>query len=239
MEHIKWLSENGFLEVESRFKQGNQTSNSYTISSRKLLSSGAGRGEDYSLPSEPDSPPLVNVVHPPSEPRSPRIIIEPSDRTIINTMSKNKFSDDDKICAEWLISKLQEFIPDCKTPNLNGWAKSVRDMRELDNRDHKEICQIWLWCRKDSFEAANVQSPEKLRKRYDQLKTKMKSPATGANYGSHQQPNRAGSKQHGLAHDDTSWLDRVFGAEQTEGGCASESDIHVIEGDFSSLGGGD
>jgi len=51
-------------------------------------------------------------------------------------------------------------------------------MRELDNRDHKEICQLWLWCRKDGFEAANVQSPEKLRKRYDQLKTKMNMPAS-------------------------------------------------------------
>lgn len=90
---------------------------------------------------------------------------------------KNKFSDEDLKCAEWLFGKIREFIPDYKEPNLNGWAKNVRDMRELDNRDHKEICQLWLWCRKDSFEAANVQSPEKLRKRYDQLKTKMNTPA--------------------------------------------------------------
>lgn len=102
------------------------------------------------------------------------------------SIPKNKFSDDDLKCAEWLSEKLREFIPDCKKPNLNGWAKSVRDMRELDKRDLKEICQIWLWCRKDSFEAANVQSPEKLRKRYDQLKTKMqKLPAVG---GSHAGP---------------------------------------------------
>lgn len=90
---------------------------------------------------------------------------------------KNKFSDEDMKCAEWLFGKIREFIPDYKEPNLNGWAKNVRDMRELDKRDHKEICQLWLWCRKDSFEAANVQSPEKLRKRYDQLKTKMNTPA--------------------------------------------------------------
>jgi len=152
---------------------------------------------------------------------------------------KNKFSDEDRICSEWLFSKLQEFIPDCKTPNLNGWAKSVRDMRELDNRDHKEICQIWLWCRKDSFEAANVQSPEKLRKRYDQLKTKMKSPATGANYGSHQQPNRAGSQQHGLAHDDASWADELFCAEPEDSGGFNKPNIQGIEGDIHRLGCGD
>jgi uncharacterized protein YdaU (DUF1376 family) len=104
------------------------------------------------------------------------------------SIPKNKFSDEDLKCAEWLAGKLKEQIPDCKSPNLNGWAKSVRDMRELDNRDHKEICQLWLWCRKDSFEAANVQSPEKLRKRYDQLKTKMKSPAVGGSYAGQPKP---------------------------------------------------
>ncbi len=107
----------------------------------------------------------------------------------LNTIiPKNKFSDDDYKCAEWLSDKLREFIPDCKEPNLKGWAKSVRDMRELDNRDHKEICRLWLWCRKDGFEAANVQSPEKLRKRYDQLKTKMNTPATGGNYAGQPKP---------------------------------------------------
>ena len=94
---------------------------------------------------------------------------------------KNKFSDDDKKCAEWLAASLKEFIPDCKQPNLNGWAEHVRKMREIDNRNHKEICQLWLWCRKDSFEAANVQSPEKLRSRYDSLKAKMNKPIGAAN----------------------------------------------------------
>jgi len=177
MEHIKWLSDNGFLEVESRFKDGNQSSNCYTISAHKLMEASAGRGENNSPPSDHCSPPLVNIVHPPSDPCSPRIIIESSNRTLKDSMPENKFSDDDMICAEWLSEKLKEFIPDCKKPNLKGWAKSVRDMRVLDKREHKEICQLWLWCRKDSFEAANVQSPEKLRKRYDQLKTKMKNPA--------------------------------------------------------------
>lgn len=94
---------------------------------------------------------------------------------------KNKFSDDDKKCAEWLADKLQEFIPDCKRPSISTWAKDIRDMRELDSRSHKEICQLWAWCRKDGFEAANVQSPAKLRKRYDQLKIKMNTPAAGVN----------------------------------------------------------
>ena len=105
-----------------------------------------------------------------------------------DSLPKNKFSDEDKKCAEWLADKLVEFIPDCKRPNINSWSEHVRKMRELDNRDYKEICQLWLWCRKDSFEAPNVLGPEKLRKRYDSLKTKMKTPATGANYGHQPKP---------------------------------------------------
>lgn len=101
---------------------------------------------------------------------------------------KNKFSDEDKKCAEWLLGKLKEFIPDCKTPSISGWAEHVRKMREIDNRDHKDICMLWLWCRKDSFESANVQSPEKLRKRYDQLKTKMITPPTGGSYAGQSKP---------------------------------------------------
>ncbi len=151
-------------------------------------------------------------------------------------LPENKFSDEDMKCAEWLSWKLKEQIPDCKAPNLNGWAKSVRDMRELDNRDHKEICQLWLWCRKDSFEAANVQSPEKLRKRYDQLKTKMK---LGATNGSHQQPYQQRSQQCGLAHDDTSWADELFGTGQSASSGFDQQSVQVIEGDFSRLGGGD
>lgn len=91
---------------------------------------------------------------------------------------KSKFSDEDMECANWLFQKLKEFIPDCRDANLPGWAEHIRKMRELDNRDYKEICSIWLWCRRDGFEAANVQSPDKLRKRYDQLKVKMRN--TGA-----------------------------------------------------------
>jgi len=146
-------------------------------------------------------------------------------------ISENKFSDEDKKCAEWLSGKLLEFIPDCKQPNINGWAEHVRKMRELDNRDHKDICQIWLWCRKDSFEAANVQSPEKLRKRYDQLKAKMKSPSTGASYGSNQQTNQRRT----LDPDDTSWIDLVYGPESQPSSGTIEPSIQDIEGNFSSV----
>lgn len=155
--------------------------------------------------------------------------LETKNKELINNpkhnVPKNKFSDDDFKCAEWLSEKLREFIPDCKKPNLNGWAKSVRDMRELDKRDLKEICQIWLWCRKDSFEAANVQSPEKLRKRYDQLKTKMqKLPSTGGSYARPQ-----------LDNESTDWVRLAVGP--TASGGAGEQDLRWLESNFPGVGG--
>lgn len=147
-------------------------------------------------------------------------------KNIKKPLPENKFSDEDMKCAEWLSGKLKEYIPDCKAPNLSGWAKSVRDMRELDKRDHKEICQLWLWCRKDSFEAANVQSPEKLRKRYDQLKTKMKSPALG---GSHARP------QQQLDNESTDWVRLAIGP--TASGGTGEQDLRWLESNFSGVGG--
>ena len=102
MEHIKWLSDNGFLEVESRFKDGNQSSNCYTISVYKLMQSSTNRGENNSLPSEPCSPPLVNVVHPPSEPCSPRIIIESPERTDnVIPIKKSRAKKQEMTFPEW------------------------------------------------------------------------------------------------------------------------------------------
>lgn len=178
--HIQALISDGYLSSEPRFKDGEQTTNMYTVSQRMLIKSMPDGGAGDALGGETPAPPLVQELHPPSAGAAPRTTIEPPNRILKDSMPKNKFSGEDKKCAEWLAGKLKEFIPDCKTPNINGWAKSVRDMRELDKRTHKDICHVWLWCRKDGFEAANVQSPEKLRKRYDQLKTKMTMPAQAA-----------------------------------------------------------
>lgn len=183
----------------------------------------SGLKPEYSHSDRADSP----ILNPESLLLNPETVIQESQQV---ASPKNKFSDDDKKCAEWLADKLQEFIPDCKRPNINTWAKDVRDMHTLDNRSHKEICQLWVWCRKDGFEAANVQSPAKLRKRYDQLKTKMNTPATGVNGYAGQQ-----TRQAGLAHDDTSWADGVFGRSTPSGGQSDQQDIQIPEGDFSRL----
>ena len=116
MDHIKWLADNGFLEVESRFKDGNQSSNCYTISANKLLISATKASEPDSLTSEQYSPPLVNVVHPPSEPGSPRIIIESSDRTNnVVSIKKSKAKREEMTFSDWAKDKLakgEKLIPE-------------------------------------------------------------------------------------------------------------------------------
>jgi len=116
MEHIKWLSDNGFLQVESRFKDGNQSSNCYTISAHKLMEASTNRGENNALPSDPCSPPLVNVVHPPGDPCSPRTIIESSVLTNnVIPIKKSKSKKEEMTFSEWakeVTAKGEKLIPD-------------------------------------------------------------------------------------------------------------------------------
>lgn len=56
-----------------------------------------------------------------------------------------------------------------KEPKWETWANDVRLMREIDGRTHAGICELFLWAMKDSFWCANVQSPGKLREKWDTL----------------------------------------------------------------------
>lgn len=48
-------------------------------------------------------------------------------------------------------------------------------MMERDNRTEEQIKYSIDWCQQDSFWKANILSPSKLRKQYDQLVVKIKS----------------------------------------------------------------
>tara|TARA_R110000850_G_scaffold73647_20_gene161633 strand:+ start:10150 stop:10989 length:840 start_codon:yes stop_codon:yes gene_type:complete len=103
---------------------------------------------------------------------------------------KYKYSADDMTAAEYMLKSLLKVIPDYKKPKtLEPWANTVRLMREQDGRTHKDICAVWSWCRADNFENSNVQSADKLRTRFDNLKSKM-----GAAHATHQ-PNHSGGRQ--------------------------------------------
>lgn len=71
--------------------------------------------------------------------------------------------------ACWMHGRVLAVNATAKMPNLNVWADEVRLMREIDGRTHKEICELFQWAKHDAFWCANIQSPGKLRAKWDTL----------------------------------------------------------------------
>lgn len=89
--------------------------------------------------------------------------------------SKLNFDADDFKTAEWMAKRVvqihqQEELPGrAPAPNLENWSTTISRMRRIDKLTHHDICTLFDWCCRDDFERANVRSPEKLRKRFQQL----------------------------------------------------------------------
>lgn len=81
---------------------------------------------------------------------------------------KNKFSEKDYECAEFIAKGVIDAAPSAK-PNLKKWAEVIRLMRERDSKAHPEICAMFTWANNDSFWRANILSPDKLRKQWATL----------------------------------------------------------------------
>lgn len=76
--------------------------------------------------------------------------------------------------------KILENNPEHKQPNLESWANEIRLMMERDDRNERQIRYLMNWVQEDDFEMANVLSPAKLRKRFDQLVIKVKNQKSGS-----------------------------------------------------------
>ncbi|WP_421228524.1 hypothetical protein [Aeromonas jandaei] len=74
--------------------------------------------------------------------------------------------------AQWMFARVQRINPTALEPNWPQWANVIRLMRELDQRSHSDICELYDWVSRDSFWCANVLSPQKLRQKWDQLTAK-------------------------------------------------------------------
>lgn len=135
---------------------------------------------------------LVKKVHSTSE-KSSLVTSEKSSHTINNikntiqntnnsTSGKNfppaktgkkfVYTDDDLLVANWIFGLIKNLSPNVKTPAFESWANEIRLMRERDGRTHKDICELFRWANQDSFWAANILSPSKLREKWDQLEIK-------------------------------------------------------------------
>ncbi|EKN6245292.1 replication protein 15 [Yersinia enterocolitica] len=71
--------------------------------------------------------------------------------------------------AKWIFTKIRVVNATAKEPNWVEWSNDIRLMHEQDGRSHREICELFKWANTDSFWAANILSPRKLRVKWDEL----------------------------------------------------------------------
>ncbi|WP_392586878.1 replication protein [Serratia ureilytica] len=83
---------------------------------------------------------------------------------------------EDLRCAEWIAELVETISPSARKTDLTAWANEVRLMRQLDGREHREICELFKWASRDSFWCANILSPKKLREKWDTLTLQKKQP---------------------------------------------------------------
>lgn len=88
---------------------------------------------------------------------------------VVDRRKKPRGNDEDYTCARWLYSVNVKINPGAKKPNLDTWANDIRLMREIDNRSHREICELYQFAKNDSFWSPNIQCPANLRKKWDTL----------------------------------------------------------------------
>jgi hypothetical protein len=146
-------------------------------------------------PAEFAPPPPQDLHHPPAD-LAPITITESSDEPPDNptpgkTAKKHHGTDDDFKAARWMFDLVRKVNPTARAANFDVWANEIRLMREIDGRTHAEVCELFLWAKKDSFWCANIQSPAKLREKWNTLAERMQrsqpAPRPGAG-----QPSAAG-----------------------------------------------
>lgn len=94
-----------------------------------------------------------------------------------NNNTRHKYSEDTIYfqLANFFYQQILKNNPEHKEPNFQKWSDDIRKMMELDKRTEEQVRYLMQWVQNDSFEMANVLSPSKLRKRFDQLVIKVKA----------------------------------------------------------------
>lgn len=89
-------------------------------------------------------------------------------------------SEDDYKTARWMYGTMLKVNASAKAPNFDTWANEVRLMREIDKREHRDICEMFAFAKSDAFWSPNIQSPGKLREKWDVLTEVRARPAKQA-----------------------------------------------------------
>lgn len=117
----------------------------------------------------PENPPTKNQEKKTTKPQSaPEPIAEDSDAYRLAVLMRDT---------------LKANVPTLKEPNLQKWAQSFAVALRNDKRmaEPAFVSQVVVWACSDAFWRANIQSPDKLREKFDQLTAKMEVQTEKAN----------------------------------------------------------
>ena len=129
------------------------------------------------------------------EASQPNALVNPNDflsrhpTAVVFSAAKRQWgTQEDLTCAEWIWGKIIRLYEQAaesdgelvrpKEPNWVSWANEVRLMCTQDNRNHRQICELYGRVNRDPFWCKNILSPSKLREKWDELSLKLSSSAS-------------------------------------------------------------
>ncbi|WP_406907831.1 hypothetical protein [Citrobacter freundii] len=136
-----------------------------------------------------------NKTHSCPEASQPDALVNPNDflsrhpTAVVFSAAKRQWgTQEDLTCAEWIWGKIIRLYEQAaesdgelvrpKEPNWVSWANEVRLMCTQDNRNHRQICELYGRVNRDPFWCKNILSPSKLREKWDELSLKLSASAS-------------------------------------------------------------
>lgn len=171
----EWVSQSDGAELGAEYHA--EDLNKINNKTNKDLKDSSSQLADATFDQQGEGTAIEGVADP--EPKA-RVIPEAAIQT---PSGKAWGTGDDLMTAQWMFRRVQLITPTAIEPNWAQWANVIRLMRELDQRSHRDICELYDWVSRDAFWCANVLSPQKLRQKWDQLQAKRGNPS-----GGHQRP---------------------------------------------------
>ncbi len=96
--------------------------------------------------------------------------------SVHNPASESELTKTDAIASDlstYLFEEIQKRMPKFKKPNMKEWAAVMHRMVRIDKREVFEIMEVITWLKNDDWYAANILSPTSLRKKFDEIVSKM------------------------------------------------------------------
>ena len=129
------------------------------------------------------------------EASQPDALVNPNDflsrhpTAVVFSAAKRQWgTQEDLTCAEWIWGKIIRLYEQAaesdgelvrpKEPNWVSWANEVRLMCTQDNRNHRQIFELYGRVNRDPFWCKNILSPSKLREKWDELSLKLSASAS-------------------------------------------------------------